>query len=617
MHENIIASIAVFRSLYDTNQDIYSVLARFVTATINQQNLRSFDVTTLRNQLKECFGIEVYDSVLKTIIRQRLKNFVTKSDSGEYQATPSTDDFEEFERQLSEQAKKYRLVFDAVIAYYRDLTAQSISDQDIIDSFTTFLLTDPSQDYEHIFSRFMLSKENDEQFITCLNEVKEGAVIMTGLKDIANSADVNTIGSWSDKLTIYLDTEELFSAYGYNGELFRQILGDFIALVQEANKRTRHIELKFLDETKNVIDGYFTQAERILEGRSQPNGGIAMTNILSKCRYKSDIRIEKAKFYTFLANINIEYDERSSYVGDMSGNLQTTENLEAIKGDLTTLTMSDDDILKYLRIFSIINHNRHSESKTSFEKCRCVLLSESCIPRFISWHSSIHKDSTFTYSTTMDYAVSRLWFRLHKGLMGRHIPASMDVMNRVKIVIASLVDQSVLQKYNELKSTQSTTEEKIEIYKELRAYEVYPETITAENVEDLIDFTKIPDVETLRRERTLLQKQASEGKQAILQLKQIKQEKRKEAKQKIAQQMRNCAWLLNTMAGALGIVAGVVVYFALAKLIFPQDTSLSIVSLILSCIPIAVIYKKYTSYRNCKIRKKARRWIKTYLAPTE
>lgn len=394
MRGNIIASIAVFQSLYNTDQDIYSVLARFVTATINRQNLWSFDITKLRNQLKEVFGIEAYDSVLKTVIRQRLKDSITRSGNGEYQATPSTEKSDDFNRQLSEQAEKYRIVFEAVIEYYKKSTSQSVSDQDIIDSFTKFLLTDFTQDSRHVFSRFILSKEKDEKFITCLNEVKEGSIIMAGLKDITESTDLNTIGSWSDKLMIYLDTEELFSAYGYNGELFQQILNDFLSLVKEANKKTQNIELKYLDETKNVIDGYFKQAERILDGRSRPDGKTAMNTILGKCRTKGDVVEERGKFYAFLRGAAIEYDERLSYVSDMEGNLQTKENLEVIKADSTTvsLTMSDIDISKYLRIFSIINHKRHSERKTSFEKCRCVLLSENSIPRYIAWHPSIHDE---------------------------------------------------------------------------------------------------------------------------------------------------------------------------------------------------------------------------------
>ena len=46
------------------------------------------------------------------------------------------------------------------------------------------------------FSRFMLSEENDKE--------SEPNYIISGLKDITESTDLKTI---------YLDTEELFSAY--------------------------------------------------------------------------------------------------------------------------------------------------------------------------------------------------------------------------------------------------------------------------------------------------------------------------------------------------------------------------------------------------------------------
>ena len=105
---NLIASIAVFTNLYDAEHDIYSVLARFVTATINQKNMWSFDITTLRNRLRECFEIDVYESVLKTVIRNRLKDSIT-STNGEYHAKPSAEALKDFDRQLSAQDTKARI----------------------------------------------------------------------------------------------------------------------------------------------------------------------------------------------------------------------------------------------------------------------------------------------------------------------------------------------------------------------------------------------------------------------------------------------------------------------------------------------------------------------------
>ena len=126
-------------------------------------------------------------------------------------------------------------------------------------------------------------------------------------------------------------------------------------LVKEANRRNKNIELKYLDETKKVVDGYFGQATRIIRGYDKPDGKPAMSAILSNCQYASDVLVEQGKFYAFLKTHDIVYDERSNYIIDMNGNLQTQENLDAIKSDAaeSTLIVGDDEVMKYLRMFSI------------------------------------------------------------------------------------------------------------------------------------------------------------------------------------------------------------------------------------------------------------------------
>lgn len=591
MRGNIIASIAVFKNLYSAEHDIYSVLARFVTATINQKNMWSFNITTLRYYLKECFEIDVYESVLKTVIRSRLKNFVTNI-KGEYHAKPSAEAWAYFEQQLLKQDAKFCTVFDALITYYRKSTSQHINDEDIIDGFTKFLLMDSSRDINHIFSRFMLSKEDDKKFVSYLNEIKEGFIIISALKDITESTDLNTIGSWTNRLTIYLDTEELFSAYGYNGELYRRILSDFLTLVREANKKDKYIELKYLDETKNVIDGYFKQAERIMTRQARPDGKPAMNAILSQCYEKGDIREEQGKFYAFLQTSGIIYDERSVYVNDMSGNLQTEENLDAIKVDAasSSLTIYEEDIVKYLRIFSIINSKRRS-AETNFERCRCVLLSESSIPKFISRHAFIREGTSFTYSTTVDYAISQLWFRLHKGLMSNQTPASLNVMNRVKLVMASLLHRSVLEKYEELNKKAYDKDTQITIYNSIRAYEIPPEEITDENIEDVVDFIEIKDVEILRREKAELQEQANQGKVAVKELNALKRERQKQIKSKVKSHVRIFLTMYYIAWGLVCVGFGIGIYYTISQICSLQDTLLSILSFVLGCIVFPIFEK--------------------------
>ena len=165
-----------------------------VTATIDPKHVVVRHNDAFRDRLRECFEIDAYESVLKTVIRNRLKKSIT-STNGKYHTEPSAEALKDFDRRLSVQDTKDRPVFDALFAYSRSSTSQRIHDQDIIEGFTKFLLTDFRQDAGHIFSRFMLSEENDKEFVERLNQIKEGFIIISGLKDITESTDLNTIGS--------------------------------------------------------------------------------------------------------------------------------------------------------------------------------------------------------------------------------------------------------------------------------------------------------------------------------------------------------------------------------------------------------------------------------------
>lgn len=595
MKHNIVASIAVFQSLYNNKQDIYSILAQFIVATINEKNLWTFDVTTLRNHLRDSFDIDVYESVLKTVLRNRLKENVTFV-NGEYNAKPSPVVLEEFNNKLCEESKKYKFVFEKLTQYYRATSSQIISDDEIANNFTEYILTDYTQDKDHVFSKFILSHSHDEHFISCLNEIKEGYIILSGIKDFTESTDLNSIGSWSRRLLIYLDTEELFSAYGYNGTLYQQILRDFLSLVKDANKRTKLIELKYLDETKKVVDGYFTQAIRIVEGKDKPIAKPAMNTILSRCHYRGDVLAEQGKFYLFLKQNNIEFDDRSDYVTEMNGNLQTNENLARIKASLSGqfISIEDDEILKYLRIFSIINNKRRQDNKVGFDNCKCILLTESSIPKFIAWHESIRGNGDFTFSTTMDYAISRLWFKLHKGLVKNQRLVSLDIVNKVKMIVTSMLHQSVLKKYEELEHSHNNPSENLEIYNHIRAYEIFPEEISSDNINEVIDFIEVKDIETLKREKASLQNRAERGDKAIEELNEYKQRQRMRYKRKTVIDMRIYVSIIYCLWCVLCLALGYGLYCLVDIIIKTNETWMSklslIISILTSLIPNAIIF---------------------------
>lgn len=89
MRNNILASIALFQDLYDNgNQDIFSVIAEFVKVTIHNNNLHVFDITSLRILIKTDFEIDVPEGVLKTVLKKRLSQEVSKDKGNTYNAMP-------------------------------------------------------------------------------------------------------------------------------------------------------------------------------------------------------------------------------------------------------------------------------------------------------------------------------------------------------------------------------------------------------------------------------------------------------------------------------------------------------------------------------------------------
>lgn len=582
MKNNIIASIALFQSLYDGGKyDIFSVIAEFIKSTIYNNNLHVFNITQLRLCIKNDFEIEVPESVLKTVIKKRLTKEVNKDDKNQYVALPSDFVIKRFNDDLAKQTKKYEFVFNKLTDYFEKNFGKRVPKDELIANFTDFLLTNSKDKNESLFSKFIFENESDNAFIDCLNEIREGYIIIHGIKDINDSTDINTIGSWDSKLTIYLDTEHLFSFYGYNGKLFQEVFDDFLTLVKEANKRTTYIELKYFDETRKSIESYFNAAILIKEGKMKPYAETAMNTILTKCSEKSDVIAEKGKFYSFLKSNNIIYDERANYVTEMQGNLQTQENLTEIFEDSKSkgLVFTEDAISKYLRLFSIINYKRNENNKTSFERSKCILMSANSVAFFVAWHPLIKDEKDFTFSCDIDFITSKLWFKLHKGLIKGKKPISFNVVTKAKLVITSLLYKSASSKYDELKRLNYSKDDEISVYNAIREHEILPEEITSENIDEIVSFIDIQSVEDLRREKSYLIAKIKKGEQDAKELKEIKfrQKQRKKSKIRRRWKLYSCIYYIIIIAVFIFIATGI--YFLFIKLLSPNDTKLNIFSI--------------------------------------
>ena len=155
------------------------------------------------------------------------------------------------------------------------------------------------------------------------------------------------------------------------------------------------------------------------------------------------------------------------------------------------------------------------------------------IASFITWHPLIKDEKSFTYASDIDFITSRLWFKLHKGLIKGKRPISFNIVTKTKLIMTSLLYKSASNKYDELNNSNYSKDEEISMYNSIREHEILPEQINSTNITEIVDFINVKNIEDLRREKSALLVKAKKGEAALIELKKIKFEEQQKRKEQI------------------------------------------------------------------------------------
>lgn len=221
-----LASLALFRELYNSKKDIYGVISEFLREIILSEAKHQFSLTEITQFLNTSFDFQLPEAIVKTALK-RLR-FVTKK-GGTYIADNLTSEkrtkIPEFQRRLQTENI---IIIEQLFTYIQENQKVKLLEnqkEKIVQSFCSFLLDENNKyEYSEFVSAFIISKQNEKDFKAQLNNIKEGVVLYTGIKYNSN---INEIGVWIKPLTIYIDTEILFHFSGYNGELCKSLFLDF------------------------------------------------------------------------------------------------------------------------------------------------------------------------------------------------------------------------------------------------------------------------------------------------------------------------------------------------------------------------------------------------------
>jgi hypothetical protein len=504
---NLLASVALFGELYNNEKykSISDIIAEFIKGAVVYENKFSFNSTELTVLLDKVYAFKIPESVIRTTLNNKLKDIVERKDGYYHFNETIKNEFQNINTEFDSINTTHNIILSDLVNFVEEKEKTQISESDkkeLFENFNHFLLDNGLSDkYSNHISAFVIINQDKIGFKDSLNGIKEGVILYQGIK---YTADINELGKWNTDLTIYLNTEHLFSALGYNGLLFQEIFNDFLKLVNEiniSNKNTnqkKRIELKYFEETKTEVDNYFLTAETIQRGAKQLDPSkSAMKMILDNAKTLSEIKALRVKFDIELKLKGITLQEFNHDISSiMRFNVEDENILEELKkkSEEKHRYFDENNCRQYFKIFTKVNYFRNGESRKQFEKIGHLFITENGFAKYLAHNNSVKfEENDVPFAKEIDYIITKFWFKLKKGFSDKQsLPISFDVVTKAKLILSSHLTSNVSAGYKKLledtKSGKLTKEEALQRSYEFRERPNRPEDINIENVESSLEF---------------------------------------------------------------------------------------------------------------------------------
>ena len=519
MKNNLLASIALFGIYRNTNQDTYDLVAQYISAVIAQKEYERFKTDTIQSDLKELFQIDIPIGVINSVCKNRIEGLSLSKGVFTCSRIPK----DEIEKEYAELTANYDDLFTLLIAFVNKETAE-YDGQTIKNRFADFLIDGsiPETKLNNLFAAFIAGNQESKDIRQKIDLLSSGLISYNGL---SYTDSAGNSGAWTDKLTIYLDTEFLFSCAGYNDPYLHDVFQELYELIKEINisyrRRTKKqdnlVELRYLKDTRDVYLSLINSAKGYIDSKGAPPDPSkrALVKIISESATVFDVDTHRARIDTAIKDIyNIQYDDRdySNFITDRRYIIFDESTVTSLSHDYNP--KKDDTTSRkidyYARVYTIINGLRGGVRVSIFEKCRYIFLTGSRIGRGASIAARPDTKSV-TLATDIDFLVSRFWFKLNKQLTNNHIPVSLDIVARSQAVLTKEVSRKVKALYEELKLKNFSELEQKSLYANLTEAEKYltPNSITS--TESILAFIDYKDVDALIEDQRNLRRKVAEA----------------------------------------------------------------------------------------------------------
>jgi hypothetical protein len=145
-----LASLALFRELYNSKNDVYGVISEFLKEVIISEAMHQFSLTEITRLLNDSFDFHLPDAIVQTALKRI--SFVEKR-QGVYIANNliSEKRSEIYETQKLLQDNN-NLIIEQLFSYICELQKVELTDIEkgkIVNSFCSFLLDDSNGQYPY------------------------------------------------------------------------------------------------------------------------------------------------------------------------------------------------------------------------------------------------------------------------------------------------------------------------------------------------------------------------------------------------------------------------------------------------------------------------------------
>jgi len=494
--EFVLASYVTYKELYkcEKYRSPYQILGEFIKYIIYENRIYQFSSSEMKKMTLDTFGFKVPNAVLKTTLK-KIDCIEKVSGQDEYSV-----DYEKikidpsFEKYKDNAEKDNACLIEELIDYTERRTKTKLSDkekEELSACFMAYLLDESNGgEYQDSISTFIITYSEDEQYEEKLQAVREGCILYTG---ITNSID--EVGSVTEEIVLYLDMEILFDIYGFNGSVFQSLALDMYKLVQEANKRTKCISLRYFQDTKIEIVDFFKKAQDIVAGKTLLKENVAMKAITTGCYDTTDVLDRQSDFFYVLQyKYGIIEDSRKSYYDEA----QYQANLEGIL--LEGIEGDKEQIEQSIKFISNINKLRDNKVYFDYLKSQYIFVTETWKTLEISRkiieqikEERSEEKACSGYAVNMSFITNLLWYKLNNKFGVTEFPKNVNAVIKAKIVLSNYISQNIAYNYEECKKNFDEGKISKEQYAArivaLRNRNIRPEEITVESVEDDLNFS--------------------------------------------------------------------------------------------------------------------------------